>query len=298
MRASQAPILGRSIVSLGAGLLTAPFARPKVSIAFLCLALPLFAPHSATAATSAHILLAAGALGQADTGSIKGRLVWGDDKVPEVKELVAKGATDVKDAAVCATSPIMSRDLVVDPETKGVSYGFAFLVKPKGDSTRQVKALLAKAPQVELDQKGCEFQPYLLAFHKDQKLVIKSSDPVGHNVRFAGFNPNNPGVNTMIAPNVKFETKLDGEKRPMELRCDIHTWMTGYLLVLDHPFFTTTAKDGSFEIKDVPAGSQNLIVWHKTGYANPGRGVGMPVVVKAGEATDVGDIKIDPAKIK
>jgi hypothetical protein len=270
------------------------FARVR-SIAWLCLAMPLIAPFSAAAAGPAHLLVAATAVGQSETGTIKGRLVWGDEKLPEVKELVAKGQPDAKDTAVCAKSAIMSRDLVVDPKTKGVTYAFAYLVKPKGDSTAQVKALLAKTPTVELDQKNCEFQPFVLAFHKDQKLVIKSSDPVGHNVRFAGFS--NTGVNTMVAPNGKFEIKLDAEKRPMELRCDIHTWMTGYLLVLDHPFFATTATDGSFEIKDVPAGSQNLVVWQKkVGFANAGYGIGMPVTVKAGEVTDVGEIKVDPVR--
>ena len=144
-------------------------------------------------------------VGQAETGTIKGRLVWGDEKIPEVKETVAKGKS-AKNPDVCAaTSSIMSRDLVVDPKTKGVAYGIVFLVKPKGDSTEQVRELLAKNPKVVLDQKGCEFQPYVLPFHKDQKLVIKSSDPVGHNVRFTGFN--NTGVNQMVAPNGEFEVK-------------------------------------------------------------------------------------------
>jgi hypothetical protein len=269
------------------------------SIACLCLAVPLFVPLSAAASSPAHLLLAAAAVAQADTGTIKGRLIWGDDKIPEVKELVAKGQTDAKDAAVCATRAIMSRDLVVDPKTKGVAYAFAYLTKPKGDSTAQVKALLAKTPQVVVDQKTCEFQPYALAFHKDQKLVLKSSDPVSHNVRFSGFK--NTGVNTMVAPNGQFAVtpNLDAESRPMELHCDIHSWMTGWLLVLDHPFFTTTTTDGSFEIKDVPAESQNLILWQSNvGYANPKFGAGMPVTVKAGEVTDVGEIKIDPARRK
>jgi hypothetical protein len=259
------------------------------SIMWVWAGLALGAPVSAGAAGPACWVLASGAVGQTDTGTIKGRLVWGDEQIPEVKELVSKGQSDIKDSAVCAASPIRSRDLVVDPKTKGVSYGIAYLVKPKGDRTEQVKALLAKSPKVELDQKGCEFQPYVLAFHKDQKLVLKSSDPIGHNVRFTGFN--NTGVNTMMAPKGMFNVPgLVAESRPMKLQCDIHSWMTGYLLVLDHPFFATTAADGSFEIKDVPAGSQNLIVWHHTGYANPGLGRGMPVMVKAGEATDVGEI--------
>jgi hypothetical protein len=241
-------------------------------------------------------MLAAASVGQAETGTIKGRLVWGDDKIPEIKELVAAGKAPQNSDVCAATKAIMSRDMVVDPKTKGVSYGVAFLLKPKGDSTEQVKALLAKSPQVELDQKNCEFQPYVLVFHKDQKLVVKSSDPIGHNVRFTGFN--NTGVNQMVTPNGQFTVTPNlVADRPMQLRCDIHNWMTGYLVVLDHPFFATTGSDGSFEIKNVPSGAQNLIVWQgKVGYANPGLGRGMPVSVKAGEVTDVGEVKIDPAR--
>jgi hypothetical protein len=272
---------------------------PRGSIAWLCLALPLVVPLSATGASPSHLLLAAGAVGQAETGTIKGRLVWGDEKIPEVKEDVAKGKA-ANNADVCAaTGSIMSRDLVVDPKTKGVAYGLAYLVKPSGDRTAQVKALLEKNPQVVLDQKGCEFQPYVLPFHQDQVLVIKSSDPVGHNVRFTGFK--NTGINQMLAAKGQFTVKpnLVAESRPMELRCDIHNWMKGYLLVLDHPFFATTGSDGSFEIKNVPAGSQNLIVWQgRIGYANAGYARGMPVSVKGGEVTDVGEIKIDPARLK
>ncbi len=243
-----------------------------------------------------HLLLGASSVGQAQTGTIKGRLIWGDDNIPEAKVAVEKGKS-AKDPDLCAKDePILSRDLVIDPKTKGVAFAFAYLLRPKGDSTQQTQALLSKTPEVVLDQKNCEFQPYALPFHKDQKLVIKSSDPKSHNVRFSGII--NTGINQMVAPQGELKVTLNSEKLPMELHCDIHPWMKGYLLVLDHPFFTTTATDGSFEIKGVPAGDQNLILWqNRVGYANPGTFRGMPVAVKAGETTDVGDVKLDPAKV-
>ena len=56
--------------------------------------------------------------------------------------------------------------------------------------------------------------------------------------------------------------------------------------------------DGSFEIKGVPIGDQNLVVWQaKVGYVNAGLARGMKVTVKA-DGTDLGAIKLDPAKVK
>jgi hypothetical protein len=198
-------------------------------------------------------VLALGAVGQGTTGSIKGQLVWGDDKVPPVKVKVEAGKAP-RDPEICAkNTAIMSRELVVDPKTKGVSFAFAYLVRPKGDFAEAVKQLVAKEPKVVLDQKNCEFHPYVLPFHRDQTLLIKSSDATNHNVRFSGFA--NPGINQLIAAQGQLEVKLVADRLPLELRCDIHNWMDGYLMVFDHPFFTTTGTDGAFELKGIPGGS-------------------------------------------
>jgi hypothetical protein len=266
-------------------------------LGWLFSALFLLAARPADAAPLAPGLLAAGLVGQGQSGTIKGRLVWGDDNIPPVKIDVETGMAK-NDPDICAKNgPIMSRSLVIDPKSKGVAFGFAYLVRPKGDFAAAAHDLVAKAPTVVLDQKSCEFQPYVLPLHKDQTLVIKSSDPKNHNVRFAGFN--NTGINQVVAPLGQLQVKLVPDRLPLELHCDIHSWMKGYLMVFDHPFFTTTGADGAFEIKDVPPGDQNLVVWQeKVGYASTGGGRGMPVAVRAGAVADVGVIKLDPAKVK
>ncbi len=237
-------------------------------------------------------------VGQSQFGTIKGRLVWGGDQVPPVRVLEEKGKAQ-KDPNVCAaTQPILSRELVVDPATKGVSYAFAFISRPKGSNPEAVQELLSKTPKLELDQKNCEFLPYLIPMHQDQTLIVKASDPgINHNVRLNAFT--NPGLNQNLAPGGQLPLKLVAERLPIKFNCDIHPWMKAYVMVYDHPFFATTGKDGGFEIKGVPAGTQNLVLWQESvGYATPGGGRGMPVTVTAGEVTDVGEIKLDPAKVK
>ncbi len=230
---------------------------------------------------------------QAGFGTIKGRLVWGGAEAPKRKEITDNKK---KDPEVCAKVPLFDTDLVVDEKTKGVGQAFAFLPSPKGKNPEAEKALLKASPEVVIDQVNCEYVPYSTAAHKDQTINFKSSDPAGHNVHYTGFTNN---ANFALGPNGSSKKKLVAEKRPVNLTCDIHPWMKGNLMVFDHPFFAVTGADGSFEIKGVPAGKQNLIVWQrKAGYVTEGGSKGLEVTVKAGDVIDLGEIKLDPTKIK
>ena len=242
-------------------------------------------------------LIASSATSQGAVGTIKGRLVWGGPEAPAPKVLVAKGQAQ-KDSGVCASqADLLDHELVVDPKTKGVRYAFVYLVRPKGSNPDAVKALVANHPAVEIDQKNCEFLPYVTALHREQSILFKSSDPVNHNVHVSPFT--NEGFNLILPPNGQLTKKLVAERRVIPLGCDIHPWMKGWIMVFDHPFFAVTEPDGSFEIKGVPAGEQNLVVWQAAvGYANEGLGRGMPVPVEAGRSADVGDLKLDPARVK
>src|SRR6266566_1627035 len=50
----------------------------------------------------------------------------------------------------------------------------------------------------------------------------------------------------------------------VRLGCDVHPWMRGWLVVLDHPHAAVTGADGRFAIAAVPAGSYTLALWHET----------------------------------
>lgn len=241
--------------------------------------------------------LGASTTAQAGYGTIKGRLVWGGANVPARKVDAAKGQA-AKDPQVCAKdAEILNDELVVDPASKGVAYGFAYLFEPKGTNPEKTKAVLAKSPTVELDQKNCTFVPHSLGLMADQEIEFKSSDPTNHNLRYSAFT--NAPFNQILPANGKIDKKLVAERRPIPVACDLHPWMKANLMVFSHPFFAVTGPDGSFEITGVPAGEQKLVVWQeKTGYVTPGAARGMAVQVKPGQTTDVGAIKLDPAKVR
>jgi hypothetical protein len=102
----------------------------------------------------------------------------------------------------------------------------------------------------------------------------------------------------MLPANGQMERKLVFEARPLAVTCDIHPWMKGYVMVFNHPFYAVTGEDGSFEIKGVPAGTQNVNLWQeRVGYVT-GNNRGTPVQVKAGDTVDLGEVKLDPAKVR
>ena len=264
-------------------------AAPWVGLSFLMAVAAgcLLGPRLAAAAPPA----------QGNYGSIKGKLVWGGASAPAPTLLVKQGDPTAKDAAVCAAKDLYSQDLVVDPATKGVRFGFAYLNRPTGTNPEAAQALVSQQATVEIDQKNCEFIPHSTALIKDQALAFKSSDPIGHNVRYSGFV--NAANNVALPPNGQLQVKLVPERRPLPLACDIHPWMKGYMMIFDHPFFAVTGADGSFEIQGVPAGTQKLVVWQeKVGYVTAGLGAGMDVTVTPGQTTDVGTITLDPSKVK
>ena len=53
------------------------------------------------------------------------------------------------------------------------------------------------------------------------------------------------------------------EIEPMLVRCDIHAWMKGHWLVVDHPYATITDKQGRFQIIGLPAGEHTFRIWHE-----------------------------------
>jgi uncharacterized protein (DUF2141 family) len=44
----------------------------------------------------------------------------------------------------------------------------------------------------------------------------------------------------------------------VDVACDVHGWMQGWILVADNPYYAITDKSGSFAIKDIPPGKYTL----------------------------------------
>lgn len=143
------------------------------------------------------------------------------------------------------------------------------------------KSTGASAPPVLLDQKGCEYIPSILALQTGQKLDVKNSDPVLHNVHTQPTaNPEDNKAQMPGSADLSF-TFAKAEEFA-KIKCDVHPWMFAWVSIFDHPYFAVSAKDGTFKIANVPAGKYTLKAAHRKAGS-----VTQEIEVKDGEATKV-----------
>jgi plastocyanin len=141
----------------------------------------------------------------------------------------------------------------------------------------------ASAPAVTLDQHGCEYSPQILAVQTGQKIVIKNSDPVLHNVHDLPTAAGNKEQNMAQMPGgAELSFTFAQPEDFLKFKCDVHPWMFAWVSVFDHPYFAVSAKDGTFKIENVKPGKYTLKVAHR----------------KAGTATQSIEVKDgEPAKV-
>jgi plastocyanin len=122
----------------------------------------------------------------------------------------------------------------------------------------------ASAAPVSLDQVGCEYTPYVIAAQTGQKIMVKNSDPIMHNVHPMPAVAGNKEENKAQMPKSPDLTFVfDNPEQFLKFSCQVHPWMFAYVSVFDHPYFAVTGKDGSYKIANVPPGKYTVEVYHR-----------------------------------
>lgn len=112
-----------------------------------------------------------------------------------------------------------------------------------------------------LVNQGGRFVPHVQVVQTSAQLEIINRDPVLHNTHgFQGdrtvFNPGLPTQNQVVKKSLK-------RAGIIQVMCDVHDWMNGWIVVQDHPYFAVTGEDGNFTVNDVPPGRYTITAWHE-----------------------------------
>jgi hypothetical protein len=121
-----------------------------------------------------------------------------------------------------------------------------------------------KDPRV-IDQPYCQYIPHVVGVYAGvQKLEIKSSPNLGHNVKFSSKAEDIPQMDLGIGAPPKI-ISVKAERTPITVVCTVHSWMGAYVWAFDHPYFAVTDGQGKFEIKNIPSGEDLVLyVWHES----------------------------------
>src|SRR5271169_1795592 len=119
---------------------------------------------------------------------------------------------------------------------------------------------------VSVDQKNMLFVPHTLVILRGTTVDFLNSDQVAHNVYWpsVGGNKNLKHSLTIVSPGQKKSFEFD-DLGAAQLLCNMHAEMVGYVVVVATPYFAVTGSDGSFTIKNVPAGTYTLKTWSEEG---------------------------------
>ena len=244
-----------------------------------------------------------------------------DGPVPKPKEIkIKKEKLDPKDIETCGLhkEPKLSEALIVSSGNKGIKNVVVSLVDIKkgkkiGEGFKKIgkgfwlpesidekkrenpnekerkKPASATGKRAWINQNGCEFDPHIMVIPAGSRIEILNNDGIVHNVHAIGLN--NPGFNRQ-QPGSKqrlITKKKDFEfAGKMPLKCDIHSWMSAWIIVAEHPYYALSSAKGEFKITDVPPGTYKLQFWQET----LGEQI-KEVTVKAGAETKM-DIEFKP----
>lgn len=115
---------------------------------------------------------------------------------------------------------------------------------------------------VVLDQKGCTYVPHVMGIMVGQTYRILNSDGILHNVHT--LPKVNKGFNmAMPAARKEATTTFEREEAVFQIKCDVHPWMSAYIGVFTHPFFSVTGTDGTFTIAGLDPGTYEITAWHE-----------------------------------
>jgi len=194
----------------------------------------------------------------ANWGTLEGRFQI--DRLIELPPIIKAGNPRIKNNEVCGKLNIPNETLVVNSENLGIGNIVVFLKK----APAQIHPDLVEVKESALLKcENCRFVPHVMAIRTGQPLRVLMNDKVAHNSHF--YPVANSGEGSIAVPpgDERTTTFSLPETVPVKVTCDIHSWMDGYVTVLDHPYCAITDKDGKFRIEKLPAGQHTFRVWQE-----------------------------------
>ena len=122
-------------------------------------------------------------------------------------------------------------------------------------------AARAAARQRVVNQLSKTFVPHVLAIGVGDSVSFRNDDPYFHNVFSLSAGQ---GFDAGLYAAGRSYAKTFTRPGPVELLCNIHASMLGYIYVVDSAYYTQPRPSGAFTIRNVPPGATSCHAWHES----------------------------------
>lgn len=116
------------------------------------------------------------------------------------------------------------------------------------------------ADAVVMTTRHKQFFPRVLAVTVGSKVRFPNEDPILHNA-FSSSTDN--AFDVGLYSEGEGQTVTFNHAGYVRVYCNVHHSMMGHILVLDTPYFTKPDASGRFQLRGLPAGDGDFVVWHE-----------------------------------
>jgi hypothetical protein len=120
--------------------------------------------------------------------------------------------------------------------------------------------------ETKLEANICQFIPFVSVMREHYPLTVTNLDQVSHDLQFYERDQEHVFIMFHRPALTKSGTsdiiRFTGKRRDVTMQCGMHPFMQGHGLAVENPYFAVTGLDGTFTIKDLPAGTHRIKAWH------------------------------------
>ncbi|HLF14588.1 MAG TPA: carboxypeptidase regulatory-like domain-containing protein [Bacteroidota bacterium] len=92
-------------------------------------------------------------------------------------------------------------------------------------------------------------------------MKIRNDDGILHNIHT--FSIRNKPFNIAQPKVLREIERAFAVPERIPVRCDVHGWMSSWVIVVDHPYNAVTDQEGRFEISGIPPGRYTGVCWQE-----------------------------------
>lgn len=113
-----------------------------------------------------------------------------------------------------------------------------------------------------LDQRGCTYEPRIVALMANQPLEIRNDDATIHNIH-ATPKSNSEWNKAQRAGSPPLQVSFPTPELAIPFMCNVHPWMRAFVFVFANPYYAVTAREGKFGLRNLPPGTYTIEAWHE-----------------------------------